>query len=419
MKEQLRKEMLRKRDSHHSGGGHVLCISIMDRFLRLPQFNSANLLLLYASKGSEVHTDGIIMSALSLGKRLALPRTDKEARTLELYEIKSISELEKGAFGIPEPKPIAERRVQPEQIELAVVPGISFDSRGHRLGYGMGYYDSLLKKVPGSKIGLAYDFQLVDRVPEEPHDIAVDVIVTENQTIDCTKNALGADGGREKGGEGRNAVGGGMAGGKGGSGRNPSEGGKEFRVVVLCSGRGTDFQSMIDGVAQGKVNAQIVGMITDNPTAGAIERAKKAGVPVFAMQLKGEELDGAIKKKLDELQPDLVVLAGYMKIIRSKELLSSYRGRIINIHPSLLPAYPGAHAQRDAFEAGEKISGYTIHFVDETLDGGRIIHQEKVDISGCKGYEEAAARILEREHVGLPLVVDNFARGKYADKTPK
>jgi phosphoribosylglycinamide formyltransferase-1 len=107
-----------------------------------------------------------------------------------------------------------------------------------------------------------------------------------------------------------------------------------------------------------------------------------------------------------------VVLAGYMRIIRSKELLSSYAGRIINIHPSLLPKYPGAHAQADAFNAGEKTSGYTIHFVDESLDGGKIIYQEKVDISGCKSADEAAAKILEREHVGLPMIVGKFSQGK-------
>ena len=116
-------------------------------------------------------------------------------------------------------------------------------------------------------------------------------------------------------------------------------------------------------------------------------------------------------KKLAELEPDLVVLAGYMKVIRSKGLLSKYAGRMINIHPSLLPKYPGAHAQRDAFEAGEKVSGFTIHFVDETLDGGKIICQEKVDISGCRSADEAAAKILENEHIGLPAIVGKFAKG--------
>jgi phosphoribosylglycinamide formyltransferase-1 len=101
-----------------------------------------------------------------------------------------------------------------------------------------------------------------------------------------------------------------------------------------------------------------------------------------------------------------------MKIIKSPALLGKYKGKMINIHPSLLPKYPGAHAQKDAFEAGEKESGYTVHHVDESLDGGRIIYQEKVDISGCANWEEAAGKILEKEHEGLPMIVGRFARGE-------
>ncbi|MEM4389855.1 MAG: phosphoribosylglycinamide formyltransferase [Candidatus Micrarchaeia archaeon] len=190
-----------------------------------------------------------------------------------------------------------------------------------------------------------------------------------------------------------------------------------IRVAVLASGRGTDFQSIIDGVEKGEVNAEIVALITDNPAAMAIERAKKHGIPYFIIQPKDfptrEQHDHAIHMKLDELQVDLVVLAGYMRIIKDRAFLEAYAGRMINIHPSLLPAFPGAHAQRDAFEAGVKISGYTIHFVDASVDGGPIIWQEAVDISDCKSAEEVAAKILAREHVGLPKVVDLFSKGKF------
>ncbi|MFA5929302.1 MAG: phosphoribosylglycinamide formyltransferase [Candidatus Micrarchaeia archaeon] len=382
MKDAMRKEMLAKREFHHSSGGHVNCIEIMDRFLRLPCFNSAKCVLLYASKGGEVHTDGIIQSALSLGKKVALPVTVQEGHALELYEIKSISELSEGAFGILEPARNPERRVQPEEVELVVVPGVTFDRRGHRLGYGRGYYDSLLKRIKGCKVGLAYDMQIVGHVPDEPHDVAVDMVVTQSETIRCGNAGAGA-------------------------------GCRKFRVAVLASGRGSDFMSIVDAVKGGKLDVFIAGLVTDNPDAPAMKGAEKNGIPAFFIpHASREELDAGVMKKLSELEPDLVVLAGYMKIIRNPELLSRYKGRMINIHPSLLPKYPGAHAQKDAFDAHEKVSGYTIHLVDESLDGGKILHQEKVDISGCISADEAAAKILEREHVGLPEVVGKIARGE-------
>ena len=382
MKDELRKEMIAKREFHNSTGGHVNCIEIMDKFLRLPCFNSAKCVLLYASKGGEVHTDGIIRSALSLGKKVALPVTIKEGHVLELYEIKSIEELSEGAFGILEPARNPERRVQPEEVELVVVPGVSFDRRGHRIGYGLGYYDSLLKKVEGCKVGLAYDMQIVGHVPDEPHDVAVDMIITQGETIRCGKAGAGSIC-------------------------------RKFRVAALASGRGSDFMSIADAVKSGKLDVVIVGLITDNPDAAAVKRAEENGIPAFFIpHASREELDVGVMKKLSELEPDLVVLAGYMKVIKNKELLQHYSGKMINIHPSLLPKYPGAHAQKDAFDAGEKVSGYTIHFVDESLDGGKIIHQENVDISGCKNADEAAARILEREHIGLPEVIGRFAKGE-------
>ena len=382
MKDALRKEMIAKREAHHSTGGHVNCIEIMDKFLRLPCFNSAKCVLLYASKRGEVHTDGIIQSALSLGKKVALPVTIKEGHVLELYEIKGIDELSEGAFGILEPARNQERRVQPEEVELVVVPGVSFDRRGHRLGYGMGYYDSLLKKVKGCKVGLAYDMQMVEHVPDEPHDVAVDMVVTQSEIIMCSKTRAGA-------------------------------GCRKFRVAVLASGRGSDFLSIVEAVKEKKLDVFIAGLITDNPDAPAAKKAEENGIPAFFIpHASREELDIGVMKKLEELEPDLVVLAGYMKVIKSRELLHRYAGKMINIHPSLLPKYPGAHAQKDAFDAGEKMSGYTIHFVDESLDGGKIIHQEKVDISACKTADEAAATILEKEHIGLPQVVERFARGE-------
>jgi len=193
--------------------------------------------------------------------------------------------------------------------------------------------------------------------------------------------------------------------------------GKKIRIAVFASGRGSDFQSIIDGIARGVVNAKIELLITDNPEAFAIERAKKAGIVVAVFEPEKyatrEAFDEAIMAKVDSVSPDLVVLAGYMRIIKSRKFLRAYAGKIINIHPSLLPKYPGAHAQKDAFEAGEKVSGLTIHFVDESLDMGPVIYQEEVDISDCKTAEEVSAKILEREHIAFPRIVDSFSKGKY------
>ena len=190
-----------------------------------------------------------------------------------------------------------------------------------------------------------------------------------------------------------------------------------IKVAVLASGWGSDFQAIIDGVEAKKVDAKLVLLISDNPEAEAIDRAENHGIPHEVIECENYptrvEHDKAVRKSLDESGAELVVLAGYMRIIKDKELLKKYEGRIINIHPSLLPAFPGAHAPRDAFDYGSKVSGYTIHFVDASLDGGQVIHQEAVYIGDCKTAEEAAHRILDKEHEGLPKIVDSFSKGKY------
>lgn len=192
---------------------------------------------------------------------------------------------------------------------------------------------------------------------------------------------------------------------------------KKTRVIVLASGRGSDFEAITRAAKKGEIGVEIAGMITDNPEAGAIARASELGVASKVVDYEAfqsrAEYEKELIKAMDSFCPDLVVLAGYMRIVRSKEILSKYAGKIINIHPALLPKYPGAHGPRDAFAAGEKESGYTIHFVDESLDGGPIIMQERIDISGCRNADEVGARILEREHIGFPKVVGMFATGKF------
>jgi phosphoribosylglycinamide formyltransferase 1 len=192
---------------------------------------------------------------------------------------------------------------------------------------------------------------------------------------------------------------------------------EKIRVVVLASGRGSDFEAIALAARSGKIGAQVVCMITDNPDAGALAKAASLNVPSKVIDYKKfasrPDYERALLMAIDSYDPDLIVLAGYMRIVRSPALLEKYAGKIINIHPSLLPKHAGAHGQQDAFDAGEKVSGYTIHFVDASLDGGPVILQEQVDISDCKSGDEVAAKILEHEHVGLPKVVGMFATGRF------
>jgi len=189
-----------------------------------------------------------------------------------------------------------------------------------------------------------------------------------------------------------------------------------IRIGVLASGRGSNFQSIIDGIAQGEIDGEISVLITDKTDAGAIERAEKNGIPSIVVLRENfnsrEEMDKKIKELLDENKVDLVVLAGYMRII-SPELLAPYKNRMINIHPALLPSFPGTSGAKDAFEYGVKVSGCTVHFVDGGLDTGPIIEQTAVRIDECKSAEEVAAKILPHEHATMRRVVANFSKGKY------
>ncbi|MEW6721970.1 MAG: phosphoribosylglycinamide formyltransferase [Candidatus Micrarchaeota archaeon] len=191
----------------------------------------------------------------------------------------------------------------------------------------------------------------------------------------------------------------------------------KVKVAVLASGRGSNFRAILEEIMAGRCDAEIKVLITNNPEAPAIEIAKSAGIPVEIIDKKKfpsrEALDSRIKTILDRYGAELVVLAGYMLLLKGKQLLDAYRHRIINIHPALLPAFPGSDAQKQAFDYGAKVSGVTIHFVDETLDAGPIIRQEAVDISGCKSAEEVAETILRTEHGAYAKVIHSFSKGKY------
>jgi phosphoribosylglycinamide formyltransferase-1 len=181
------------------------------------------------------------------------------------------------------------------------------------------------------------------------------------------------------------------------------------RIAILLSGRGSNFEAIADAVQDGTIpDAEIVAVVSDVPGARGLERARQRGLPAHAVdrRLHGSrrEHEDAVMRVLDEARPDLVCLAGYMRLL-SPAFVGRYRGRILNIHPALLPRFPGLDAQRRALEAGEKESGCTVHFVDEGTDTGPIILQRRVPVLPGDTEESLSARILEQEHRAYPEAV--------------
>ena len=188
------------------------------------------------------------------------------------------------------------------------------------------------------------------------------------------------------------------------------------QVAVLASGRGTDFQSLVDARDRGELPADLAVLVCNVPGAPVLQRAKKAGVPSVVIDHRpyGKDREGFerdVVKVLRDRGAHLVVFAGFMRLV-SPYFINEFPLRIMNIHPSLLPAFPGAHAHRDALAAGIKVSGLTIHFVDTSLDGGPIILQKAVPVRDADTEETLAARILEQEHIFLPIAVRLFAEGR-------
>jgi phosphoribosylglycinamide formyltransferase-1 len=189
-----------------------------------------------------------------------------------------------------------------------------------------------------------------------------------------------------------------------------------LRVGVVASGRGTDFQSLVDARDRGDLSVDLAILICNVPGAPVLGRAKKAGVPAVVVDHRpfGKDREGferEVVKALREARAELVVFAGFMRLV-TPYFMGQFPMRIMNIHPSLLPAFPGAHAQRDALEAGVKVTGCTIHFVDASVDGGPIILQKAVPVREDDTEETLAARILEQEHIFLPLAVRLVAEGR-------
>jgi phosphoribosylglycinamide formyltransferase-1 len=180
------------------------------------------------------------------------------------------------------------------------------------------------------------------------------------------------------------------------------------RIAILISGRGSNMVALADAVREGKVaDAEIAVVISDKPGAGGLDKARERQIETVVIERQGrprEEHDREIVAALNERQIDLVCLAGYMRIL-SSGFIESYRGRILNIHPSLLPSFPGVNAQEQALTHGAKTSGCTVHYVDETLDGGPIIAQREVGVREDDTVESLSARILIQEHLLYPEAV--------------
>lgn len=174
---------------------------------------------------------------------------------------------------------------------------------------------------------------------------------------------------------------------------------KLLPIVVLASGNGSNFQALIDAIREGKLAAEIRGLITDNVQAPALERARRAGIPSHVAIPDGDRTAYAqqLQSILDPIAPALICLAGFMRIL-APSFIAAYRGRIMNIHPSLLPQFPGLHAVAQALAAGARETGCTVHWVDEGIDTGPIILQERVPILAGDTVVSLTERIHTAEH---------------------
>ena len=193
-----------------------------------------------------------------------------------------------------------------------------------------------------------------------------------------------------------------------------------MRIAVYASGNGSNFQAIAEAIASKQVDATICFLFCDNPKAYVIERAKKLGVPFKVFSPRNYENRAAYERELlNQLEldaVDLIVLAGYMRII-GPTLLRAYANRILNIHPSLLPSFPGKSSIQDAFDANEKETGVTVHFVDEGVDTGPIIAQEKVIILPEDTLDSLETRIHQVEHRLFPQVIQKVIENKTFKKS--
>ncbi|OEU23786.1 phosphoribosylglycinamide formyltransferase, partial [Yersinia ruckeri] len=184
---------------------------------------------------------------------------------------------------------------------------------------------------------------------------------------------------------------------------------------ILISGQGSNLQALIDAQQQGRLSGTICAAFSNHSQAYGLERAAQAAIPAHALDAKSfpdrASFDLALAQAIDAYQPDLLVLAGYMRIL-SPAFVQHYAGRMLNIHPSLLPKYPGLHTHRQAIDNGDSEHGTSVHFVTEELDGGPVILQAKVPIFAEDSEDEVIQRVQVQEHSIYPLVVSWFSEGR-------
>jgi phosphoribosylglycinamide formyltransferase-1 len=186
-------------------------------------------------------------------------------------------------------------------------------------------------------------------------------------------------------------------------------------IGILLSGRGSNFEAIADSVAAGRIRAQIAVVISNRAEAPGIESARRRGLDARVIPSKGkprEQHDAEVAAVLQEKKVDLVCLAGYMRLL-SPWFVRQFPNQILNIHPSLLPAFPGLEAQKQALEHGVKISGCTVHFVDEQLDHGAIILQKMVPVLDGDDEHTLSARILQQEHIAYTEAINVVLGGEY------
>jgi phosphoribosylglycinamide formyltransferase-1 len=191
---------------------------------------------------------------------------------------------------------------------------------------------------------------------------------------------------------------------------------RRIKVGVLVSGRGSNLQAIIDNIGKGSLSAEISVVISDQHDAYALERARKHSIPGIHVSARGykgkrDEYDALLVKELQKHGVELVVLAGFMRII-TPTLLRAFPNRVLNIHPALLPSFPGLHVQKAALEHGVKFSGCTVHFVDEDMDTGPIIIQAVVPILDNDTEDTLSGRILQQEHTIYSRAIQLYAEGR-------
>ncbi|MGQ8363751.1 phosphoribosylglycinamide formyltransferase [Glaciecola sp. 1036] len=183
------------------------------------------------------------------------------------------------------------------------------------------------------------------------------------------------------------------------------------KVVLLISGNGSNAQAIIDACAEGKINADVVAVISNKPDAFGLERAESANIPAILIDHKTfndrQAFDQALKDKILSYSPDLVVLAGFMRILTA-DFVNAFNGKMLNIHPSLLPKYPGLHTHKRALENGDQYHGVSVHFVTDELDGGPIVLQSRIEVLSNDTETSLAQRVAQNEWIIYPLVVSWF-----------